>query len=990
MKDSNNNVAMSNVNLGVTTITSVAGTTILTASSTHYQRITGNLAQTIKLPGQTTIPVGTAFIIDNDSTGSVSIVDSASNVLGVASAGSLVFVYSTSNAAENGNWSIYNYLPNQTFVKDGILRVINGEAAWDSTALPSKLNGLAGKNLFNINDTNCVVGSYVNWTAGVLTINGSYNTTGFIPVMAGTTYTLSFKNQIAWYTSSGTYISGDSSATAQQTAPAGAAYLRCSVNVAYWTYFQVEMGSSATLFETYGSYLDKAWIKEAYLPLSKTAFGDSGKNKFNLATVTAGYIDSTGVYFPSSTYSFSVPIPILASTAYIANQNMRYIAFYDVNKVYISGTINVTSITTPSNAAYTVVSVATAGLSIFQLEIGAIPTTYASFYYGIAASALLNYTPPSVGTVSTSSLIDKAVTPTKASFFGASKNLFDYTKVTSGFYVSNTGSVNANATYGYSDFIPVVAGSSYIISSNQIRFSCYYAADKTTVISGGISSNTLAPFKVPAGAAYVIISVNASVLSITQLELGTVATSYASYQPSFDPQYLYSGRGQTVDDIIIPSNIYCLVGASTVGTIEQSNIYFASVCRGYIDDKLLLTTSTYGKNYKECWRIEAGNTSDARYNITSGSFALNIQAQNRQLNPLVNATTTINLVSKASTTAVRLLAFGDSMTRDGAYVNQVLTKLPNIITQGIRHYSPDYSVNLNREGRGGWTLSNYINNYMRADGSDSPFMFPSALASNVYLGNTQFWKHVVNADGPSSNDDFAGFEKIAMGWTGSSYIYDTNGYPISPATGSIVYDPTLTTGTNFQRWTGSAWVTDSTQSYGWSFNFAKYLVRYSMAFPDGNPTHFSILMGANDVGSGFASNGDFATFVSNLETIITSVASAVVGIKFIINLCPVGAAQDGWAGTTTQNSEQYRQNIQKLARYLITTYDNSTSLARNIYISDMQAFLDPVNGFDYVSVPANIYMGTNISRVNNTVHPNVTCGYLQMGDALAAVVQATR
>jgi len=110
-QDANNNAALNNQNLALTSITSAAGTTTLTAASTYYQRVTGTLTQTIKLPDQTTIPVGTAFFIDNDSTQAISIQDSSGAVLASPTTLSASLVYSLSNTTSSGNWGVYAYLP---------------------------------------------------------------------------------------------------------------------------------------------------------------------------------------------------------------------------------------------------------------------------------------------------------------------------------------------------------------------------------------------------------------------------------------------------------------------------------------------------------------------------------------------------------------------------------------------------------------------------------------------------------------------------------------------------------------------------------------------------------------------------------------------------------------------------------------------------------------------------------------------------------------
>jgi hypothetical protein len=96
---------------GYTAIVSAAGTTVLTNSSTYYQRITGTTTQTIQLPSGTALPNGWTFVFDNDSTGSVTIVDATSATVDVIPSGGADVIYLMSNSTSAGSWGKYAYLP---------------------------------------------------------------------------------------------------------------------------------------------------------------------------------------------------------------------------------------------------------------------------------------------------------------------------------------------------------------------------------------------------------------------------------------------------------------------------------------------------------------------------------------------------------------------------------------------------------------------------------------------------------------------------------------------------------------------------------------------------------------------------------------------------------------------------------------------------------------------------------------------------------------
>lgn len=121
----------------------------------------------------------------------------------------------------------------------------------DATAAKLLVAKSIGKNLFNPNDTGVQLGHYINYTNGNAMANAGYNATGFIPVVAGQTYTMSYIYMIAYYNAAKAYISGIETATKTQTAPAGAAYIRCTIDTAAWDSFQFEHGTLVTYYERY-------------------------------------------------------------------------------------------------------------------------------------------------------------------------------------------------------------------------------------------------------------------------------------------------------------------------------------------------------------------------------------------------------------------------------------------------------------------------------------------------------------------------------------------------------------------------------------------------------------------------------------------------------------------------------------------------------------------------------------------------------------------
>jgi hypothetical protein len=75
-----------NIKIGYSTTATAAGTTTLTVSSNYKQYFTGSTTQTIVLPVVTTLTLGHTFEIHNNSTGSLTVNSSGSNLVGTIQA----------------------------------------------------------------------------------------------------------------------------------------------------------------------------------------------------------------------------------------------------------------------------------------------------------------------------------------------------------------------------------------------------------------------------------------------------------------------------------------------------------------------------------------------------------------------------------------------------------------------------------------------------------------------------------------------------------------------------------------------------------------------------------------------------------------------------------------------------------------------------------------------------------------------------------------
>ena len=171
------NIAVNKIVPGFTSITSAAGTTILTAASTYYQRLVGTAIQTIQLPDATTLLVGTTLIFDNDSTGVLTITDGATGAIDTIPSGGIDYIYLISNGTVAGTWARYALLPSSydfSATSAGFGGAAISNAVWNGTTIAS---GYGGTGLTTFTAAN---NALYSTSAGALAA-------GTLPVAAGGT-----------------------------------------------------------------------------------------------------------------------------------------------------------------------------------------------------------------------------------------------------------------------------------------------------------------------------------------------------------------------------------------------------------------------------------------------------------------------------------------------------------------------------------------------------------------------------------------------------------------------------------------------------------------------------------------------------------------------------------------------------------------------------------------------------------------------------------
>ncbi len=384
--------------------------------------------------------------------------------------------------------------------------------------------------------------------------------------------------------------------------------------------------------------------------------------------------------------------------------------------------------------------------------------------------------------------------------------------------------------------------------------------------------------------------------------------------------------------------------------VEEYNIYFENIILPYQESYDVKVECAYGKNYGSFWRI-------AQFPYEIDSFPLKLAVYDEWGEKLAEKSCTVILSDKQENpSSYNVMCIGDSMTHSAMYVQHISHKLRNLNFVGIR----SFDGHIYMEGRGGWHYQTYFESNTISWGGVSPFLFPEGVEPELYYGDYEFEK-----------------EKGAK--NGLTYSY--NGLPKLELKEGMVYHKE---GKLWKVVCGEHLVIN--ESPVWTFSFKKYMKR----FKPGKVDCVSLLMGGNDlqVVNYEDSEAVIEKYIANTERFIEGVRAYDPAITVIINLPIAGADQMAWgkqmgcAGT----AKQYRYNAIKAAQALINKWGDSKD---HIYLSAMSLNLDRENGYDAEYYRVNRYSDAVIAGKGNWVHPNRN-GYMQMGDALAAVIEYVR
>ena len=199
LRDANGNITVNRISQELQTITASGGTTVLTAASDFNQQLVGTGGHTFRLPDATTLTDTTAFQFNNNATGTLTIQNNASAVIGTVAPGGAAGVALMSNATVAGTWDVHGYIPeNVTWGTNALAlgsTVISG-GTWQGGTIQSGYGG-TGLTTFAGANNALYSTSASALAAGTLPVAAGGTGTTTPSLVAGTNITISgsFPNQ---------------------------------------------------------------------------------------------------------------------------------------------------------------------------------------------------------------------------------------------------------------------------------------------------------------------------------------------------------------------------------------------------------------------------------------------------------------------------------------------------------------------------------------------------------------------------------------------------------------------------------------------------------------------------------------------------------------------------------------------------------------------------------------------------------------------------
>ena len=407
-----------------------------------------------------------------------------------------------------------------------------------------------------------------------------------------------------------------------------------------------------------------------------------------------------------------------------------------------------------------------------------------------------------------------------------------------------------------------------------------------------------------------------------QIEKGSTPTNYEPYSKVINlplgdvpKSQLY---GQT-NDLSFPSKQYVLKG-------KENAFYYKSILKYYNPYIFYLRFDTNFTNGK-CRALYKGGTKEITLSLYNENFEV------------IKSITSNFIESQSSDKSINVLLIGDSYNAPSAILEKVKELIPNAeFVGGLYAYT---RPEIYHQAVPGWALFHHSTLFRCTFGLHSLLCQPTNI-DNRYLGDIKTWEYTIIKGGQGTanrNIDLLGIS------------VESNYYPTKNLqTGDLVFVPNSVDGSwnssnggIFKKWNGSNWeeyetiTSDSDMSIEWGIDISKFLSVYQIETPD----VLIVWSGINDYAGRKNTEADlkYSQYKDYMDKIINSAKEASSSIK--IGVCTSTSAFPDYEDDKSGLFNAFRNfTMWDLRNRLINDYDKEEKVVENVFLVDTAVALD--------------------------------------------------
>lgn len=290
----------------------------------------------------------------------------------------------------------------------------------------------------------------------------------------------------------------------------------------------------------------------------------------------------------------------------------------------------------------------------------------------------------------------------------------------SGYVRSDTGGVVSSTVYKYATLytIPnqkIIYNGGF--NGNALTSLCFYTANGKYIPNSSVLAKNYDQEITTPENAYIIKATIADASHTGYIKYSTDE----SVVSKLGELSAIDANNSVIPKVVLPKESIAVIG-------HEWNMYYENVILGLTDAYYVVCRCTgngLGRTaYKDCLRFTPSSGEQ-------GAYTVYIEVYSKRTQALIDSGSfTLRVIADTAVTGKKAIFIGDSLTDDGVYPAEIQYNLSHggIVSVGTINEDITYvgqTYNVNHEGRGGWTTTNYMT-AQSVSGVANPFYNPSS------------------------------------------------------------------------------------------------------------------------------------------------------------------------------------------------------------------------------------------------------------------------